>query len=218
MNRFVAAGITLAFASNGVAQAQNTYQWPAPDSVQQGDQRFYLPMGTELMLRTRSQISTKENKPGDRVYLEVAEAVSFRGQAVIPSGSPVVAEVSQAQRNGHFGRKGKLLIRLLYAQTPSGPVRLSGSTYDEGTSGTIASVGTILFVSTLGFLIHGTSANIMPDTPVRAQLAEPLKFTYNPAAAAQRADAVQAQPDQAAALLPGTEGYGARVNGAPSRR
>lgn len=133
MRKLAAASAAIALAVTGAAQAQTTYHWPAPERAPAGDgQRFYLQMGTPLMLRTRTQISTKDNKPGDRVYLEVAENVSFRGQTVIPIGSPVFAEVSRAQRNGHFGRKGKLEIRLHYAQTPSGPVRLTGTAYDEG--------------------------------------------------------------------------------------
>src|SRR3546814_3407633 len=115
-------------------------------------------MGTPLRLRTRTQVSTKDNKPGNRLYLEVAERVSFRGQVVIPIGGAVVAEVSRVQRNGHFGKKGKLEIRLISVETPSGPVRLRGTAYDEGKSGTAASVATMALLSGLGFLIHGTSA------------------------------------------------------------
>jgi hypothetical protein len=152
----------MALAVGSAAQAQTVFMWPAPERASAGEgQRFYLPMGTPLMLRTRTQISTKDNKPGDRVYLEVAESVSFRGQMVIPIGSPVTAEVTRVQRNGHVGKKGKLEIRLLQAQTPYGPVRLTGTSYDESKSGTALSVTAMLLLSGLGgFFIHGTSAEI----------------------------------------------------------
>ncbi|QZP07727.1 hypothetical protein [Caenibius sp. WL] len=200
MIRTMVAG-AFALTSLSAAQAQTVFHWPAPINVSANEgQRFYLPMGTALMLRTRTQISTKDNKPGDRVYLEVAETVSFRGHIVIPIGSPVIAEVSRVQRNGHFGRKGKLEIRLLQAETPSGPVRLTGMASDEGKSGTAASVGTMLFVSGLGFLIHGTSGEIMPGTPVRAYLAEPLWFRWYPRSPSTDISFAQAQPDSAASL------------------
>ena len=162
------------------AVAQDTYHWPAPEVSADAQQKFYFPQGTPVMLRTLTQVSTKDNKPGDRVYLEVAEDVTFRGQVVIPEGSPVVGEVSRVQRNGHFGRKGKLEIRLIRVQTPWGPVRLSGAEYDEGKSGTAASVATMLLVSPLGFIIKGTSGYIAPNTPVTARLGEDMDFRYAP--------------------------------------
>lgn len=182
MGNWKMAGALLALAASGAAQAQTAFYWPAPEAQPAGEaKRFYLPMGTPLMLRTRTQISTKDNRPGDRVYLEVAESVSFRGQIVIPIGAPVFAEVSMVQRNGHVGRKGKLEIRLISAETPNGPVRLTGTAYDEGKSGTALSVGTMVFVSAIGgYFIHGTSAQLPSGTPVQAYLAEPLRFTWYP--------------------------------------
>jgi hypothetical protein len=199
MKKWMAASAVVALVTGAAVQAQTTFMWPAPAPASAGEgQRFYLPMGTPLMLRTRTQISTKDNKPGDRVYLEVAESVSFRGQVVIPIGSPVVGEVSMVQRNGHVGKKGKLEIRLIQAETPSGPVRLTGMAQDEGKSGTALSVGTMLLVSGLGgFLIHGTSASLPAGTPVQAYLAEDLKFRWFPQTEPAQAAARPAKPDMA---------------------
>ena len=173
---------TLTFAmlagllASTAAQAQDTYYWQPIPSASDSAQRYYLPMGTPIMLTTRTQVSTKDNKPGDRIYLDVAENVTFRGQVVIPTGSVAVAEIARADRNGHFGKKGKIDLKLLYAQTPWGPVRLDGHQSKEGKSGTAASIATIAFVSVLGFLVHGTSATIPFGTTVKAYLAEPLAF------------------------------------------
>lgn len=162
------------------ALAQDTFYWPAPQSGTTYAQRMYVPMGTPITLATRTQVSTKDNKPGDRFYLEVTESVVFRGQVLIPAGSVAVGEVARADRNGHFGQKGKLDIRLLYLQTPYGPVKLDGHQAKEGKSGAVASFATIALVSSLGFLIHGTSATVPFGTVVRAYLAEPLAFTADP--------------------------------------
>lgn len=208
MRNWKAAGMMIVLMMGGTAQAQTAFYWPAPEAQSAGEaKRYYLPMGTPLMLRTRTQVSTKDNKPGDRLYLEVAESVSFRGQIVIPIGAPVFAEVSRVQRNGHFGKKGKLEIRLISAETPSGPVRLSGTAYDEGKSGTAASVATMALLSGLGFLIHGTSAELAPGTPVQAYLAEPLRFTWYPEAGPKMA-IQQARPDRFNEAAPGFSALG----------
>jgi len=150
------------------------------------------------VLRTRTQMNTKMNEPGDRVYLEVAEPIAFRGQIVIPTGAPVIGEVAQVQRNGHFGKKGKIRVRLIQVETPSGPVRLTGSSYDEGKSGTALAVGTIVFVSVLGVLVHGTSGDIPADTSVKAYLAEPMNFRWQPVGREQSVAMVPVAPDGAA--------------------
>lgn len=210
MKDWKVAAAMIALMVSGTAQAQTAFYWPAPEAQPAGEaKRYYLPMGTPLMLRTRTQVSTKDNKPGDRLYLEVAESVSFRGQIIIPIGAPVFAEVSRVQRNGHFGKKGKLEIRLISAETPSGPVRLSGAAYDEGKSGTAASVATMALLSGLGFLIHGTSAELAPGTPVQAYLAEPLRFTWYPDAG-PRGAMEQARSDSFNGPAPGFS-----ISGAP---
>jgi hypothetical protein len=172
----------MALLAAGSAHAQTIYPgYAASDPQFALAKRYYLPIGTPLSLRTTTPLSTKDSKPGDRVRLEVAEDVSFRGTVVVPVGTPVIGEVSRAQRNGHVGKKGKLELRLVSVEMPDGPVRLSGTVYDEGKSHTALSVGTMLLVSPLGgFLIHGTSASIPAQTPVTAYISEPLRFAWRP--------------------------------------
>lgn len=178
----------LLFANN--ALAQDVVQWSAWPSG--NAQKYYMASGTPVYLRTVTEVNTKDNKAGDRIYLEVAEPLSFRGYVVVPAGTPVVAEVSRVQRNGHFGKKGKLEVRLKYMHTPNGTVRLSGAGYDEGKSGTAASVATMLLVSPLGFLVHGTSGYIKPGTVVTASLAESLRFAWDGTRPVETAMQVQA--------------------------
>lgn len=194
-----AAG-SLVFSTAG--HAQTTYHWPATAFASNGvGQEYHLPVGTPIPLRTRATVSTKLNKAGDRIDLEVAEDVVFREQVIIPAGTPVVGEISMAQSNGHLGKKGKLEIRLLEVQTPHGPARLSGTAYDEGKSGTALSLATMVFVSTLGgFLIHGTSAEIPAGTEVEAYLASDLRFAWSRAAIAAapvRTDGADATTERA---------------------
>ena len=192
---FLAAALSTATT----LQAQSSYHWPAPESGEQASQRFYFSSGTPIVLRVTSEINTKDNKAGDRVYLEVAESLTFRGQTIVPAGAPVIAEVSRVQRNGHFGRKGKLEIRLVRMETPFGPVRLAGTEYDEGTSGAVASIATFTLVSPLGFLIKGTSGYIEPGTTFTARLGEKLKFNYQPNTTVTHAPTPEVLPDSISA-------------------
>lgn len=175
------AGAAILFAASG-AHAQDVQYWPAPKPSAGEGRMYYVPMGTPLTLMTRTLISSQENKIGDRVYLQVVEPIVFRGQIVIPAGATAVGEVSSLQRNGHLGRKGKLTVRLDHVETPHGPVRLAGSGYDEGKSGTAAALATIALAGVAGFLVHGTSARIEPNTVVDAVLGEQMNFYWYPQA------------------------------------
>lgn len=198
MNKWISGGAVVALAASAGAQAQSQIHWPAPLTPTQAAQATYFPMGTPLTLITRTQVSTKTSKAGDRIYLEVAETLSYRGQTVVPAGSVAVGEVVRSDRNGHFGKKGKLDIRLLYVETPSGPVRLSGHAFDEGTSGAITSFATIALVGGLGFLVHGTSAHLPFGTTVQAYFAEPMQFMQQPHQQVVAVNVVQ--PESAKAL------------------
>lgn len=156
--------------------AQTSVVWAAPTAGVETGRRSYFPVGTPLALVTRTELSTKQNKPGDRFYLEVAESLSYNGQIVVPVGSIAVGEVTRAERNGHFGKKGKMDVRLLYVETPSGPIRLQGRAADTGKSGLILAAAGVALVTPLAFFIHGTSARLAAGTPITAQLADDLTF------------------------------------------
>ena len=159
------------------ASAQDTYYWPAPTPASANTRMVEFPMGTPLALITRTEVNTKQTKPGDRVYLEVAESLSYRGQIVVPVGAPAVAEVVRSERNGHFGKNGTIELRLLQVQTPSGPVRLAGRLEHNGKNAAIWSIGAMVLTGGVGWgLIHGTSGYIRHGTAVAAYLAEPLLF------------------------------------------
>lgn len=192
------AAIGLLF-STGTASAQDTYHWLAPAGTPAQSGRTYFPMGTPLALRTRTEVNTKQSKPGDRLYLEVAESLTYRGQIVVPIGAPAVGEVVRSERNGHFGKKGTIEIRLLQVETPYGPARLSGGTAQNGKGAGLLSIGGA--IATLGWgplLIHGTSGYIRNGTVVTGYLAETLLFDEQAPAASVAM--TSARPDDARQL------------------
>ncbi|WP_174280292.1 hypothetical protein [Sphingomonas bacterium] len=62
-------------------------------------------------------------------------------------------------------------------------IRLNGGASDEGTSGLATSIATMVLVSPLGFLVHGTSAQLPVGTVVQASLGEQLVFQQQPSPA-----------------------------------
>ena len=199
MGRWILAGAAMASVLSGTASAQSSYHWPVQATQAGPGVRTYFPMGTGLALRTRTEANTKQMKPGDRVYLEVAESLTYRGQIVVPVGAPVVGEVVRSERNGHFGKRGTIEMRLLYAETPFGPVRLSGGTAASGKQTTAWSIAGAAFVAWPLMFWHGTSGYIRQGTPLTGYLAEPLMFNAAPTVP-QVATATSVQPDDARAL------------------
>jgi len=106
----------------------------------------------------------------------------------------VIAQVSRVQRNGHFGRKGKLEIRLRPAETPNGPVRLSATAYDERKRNPCVARHHRAGLAA-GLPDARNQRALHPGAPVNAYLAEPLHFTWGAPHETARAQAVSAQPE-----------------------
>lgn len=191
MNRLFHAAIVLASLVPAVASAQYSVRWSAPAPT--NGAYAYLPMGTPLQLTTRTELNTKDNHAGDRFYLEVAEPIVYRGQVIVPVGSIAVGEVTRSERNGHFGKRGQLAIRLSHVETPSGPVRLSGRLERNGQGQGLLAIGGGAVVAWPMLFIHGTSGRLPADTAVTAYLADELRFN------------VQSDTVQASVAVPDTQ-------------
>lgn len=182
------------------AAAQEMVVWHAPTAAT--GQYAYFPMGTELKLISRTELNTKSNHAGDRFYLEVAEPLMYRGQIVVPVGAIAVGEIMRAETNGHFGKRGTLDVRLLYVQTPSGPVRLSGRSSRQGTGQGVVAIGGGVLVAWPMFFIHGTSGRLPADTAMTAYLADELRFPITTGMVPVATAAVPDSPLQTARVLP----------------
>jgi hypothetical protein len=124
---------------------------------------YYVQAGYPVMLITCTELSTRDNRAGDRFFLDVAENISAKGQVVIPAGSVAVGEVIRSERNGHWGKSGKMDVRVLFIDIPSGRIPLSGQRDSRGKSGTVPVVATTLFVSIIGgALIQARALAFLP--------------------------------------------------------
>jgi type IV secretion system protein VirB10 len=96
---------------------------PAPaqqDATQPKPARVMVPSGTRLPLVLHNGISTRSAKPGDPVYLETLFPIIEDGHVVIPAGSYVGGEITEAKRPGRVKGRAELMIKLNTLILPNG--------------------------------------------------------------------------------------------------
>jgi hypothetical protein len=145
-----------------------------------------LRAGLPIPLKTSEPLTTegKKLRVGQRLQLEVAEAVMLNGQIVIPAGSPAIGEITDVRNKGMWGKSGRISARVLFVRANGRQIRLTGQFDDKGVTGTAGVVAAIAFIPIAGFITTGTSAKIPLGAPVKAFLDEDLEVALVPAAAA----------------------------------
>lgn len=148
---FLAAGLI----SPAVLQAQDAPPGatppPAPAPTQAGvpaattpeaaapavkPQRILVPVGTHLPLVLHNGVSTRNAKPGDPIYLETLFPILVDGHIVIPAGSYVSGDITEAKRPGRVKGRGEIMLRLNNMILPNGyAVSLLASPNDVSTGG-----------------------------------------------------------------------------------
>ncbi|WP_070154709.1 hypothetical protein [Sphingobium phenoxybenzoativorans] len=139
--------------------------------------------GTPIALKTSEPLTTegKKLKVGQRIQIEVAEAVMLNGQTVIAVGSPGQAEITDVRNKGMWGKSGRINARVLYVRANGRQIRMTGQFDDKGVTGTAGVVAAIAFVPIAGFITTGTSAKIPLGSPVKGFLDEDLTVAFVPA-------------------------------------
>jgi len=141
-------------------------------------QSSVLRAGTEINMRTRTELSSRTSHVGERFELEVSDAVTLNGQVVIPAGSVAVGEVTRVRKKGMWGRRGILETRLIHVRVGDHQIRISGAAGDRGRAGTAGVVASIALVPLAGFFVTGTSAVIAPQTPTVAYTEEDIPVVF----------------------------------------
>jgi type IV secretion system protein VirB10 len=114
---------------------------PAPASAPRpasNGQYILIPSGTRVGVTLENGISTNSAKPGDSVYFRTSFPVTMNNKVVIPVGSYLRGEVTDAKRPGRVKGKGELRIRLNSLILPNGyTVDLNAEPHStDGSSGT----------------------------------------------------------------------------------
>ena len=182
MMKFAVAGIpaaaALLFAASIPIQGAAFAQGTATIVSRPGGSENVLRTGAEIRLATRTELSSRTNRVGDRFELEVSEAVMLNGQVVIPVGSIATGEVTRVRRKGMWGRRGIIETRLLNLQVGDRQIRITGAAGDRGRAGTGGVAAAVLTVPVIGFFVTGTSAVIPPRTSTVGYLNEDLEVSF----------------------------------------
>lgn len=121
-------------ANASPAQPSSTSASPAPMAPL--PKYFEVPSGTRLPLVLHNAISTRSARPGDPVYLETLFPIVIDSRILIPAGSYVSGEVTEAKRPGRIHGRGEIKIKLDNLILPNGyQASFNASPTDAGTGG-----------------------------------------------------------------------------------
>ena len=118
----------------------------SPAAVASLPKYFEVPSGTRLPLILHNAISTRSAQPGDPVYLETLFPIVIDSRILIPAGSYVSGEVTEAKRPGRIHGRGEIKIKLDNLILPNGyQASFNASPTDAGTGGneSVGKEGTI---------------------------------------------------------------------------
>ena len=98
--------------------------------------KIIVPAGTKLPLILHNAITTRNAHPGDPVYFETLFPIVLNDKIVIPAGSYVQGEITEAKRPGRVKGTGELRVRLETMILPNGyTVHFGAVPTNAGTGG-----------------------------------------------------------------------------------
>lgn len=179
MKTKIAGGLAAAFLLLSTPGAKAQHAAPLVVGAAAPRSGPVLRQGTEIALATTEEMSSQSNRVGDRIRMEVTEAVTLNGNVVIPAGTPAVGEITLLRKKGMWGKSGRIEFRPLYVKVGERQIRLAANaTRDKGKAGTAGVVASVAFLPVAGFFVTGTSAVIPPHTRVAAQIDEDLPVLF----------------------------------------
>ena len=109
----------------------------APSSATSGaPQQVVVPAGTRLPLVLHNSVTTRNAQAGDPIYLETVFPIVQEDRIVIPVGSYVQGEITEAKRPGKGKGGGEVRIRLTTMILPNGyTVKFDAVPTNAGTGG-----------------------------------------------------------------------------------
>jgi hypothetical protein len=122
------AGPTQPSAAQSLS-ASDTPSKPAPE-------KLLVPSGTRLPLVLHNAVTTRNAKPGDPIYLETLFPIVINDRILIPAGSYVQGEITEAKRPGKVKGTGEIRLRLNTMILPNGyTVNFNAIPANAGTGG-----------------------------------------------------------------------------------
>ena len=135
-----------------------------------------IPDGTEFVVITTEEITSKTATEGDPLAFKVLEDVVINGHVVIARDSLVKGVVASAKKSGMLGKGGSLSIRVESVNTVDNQrLKLRSSKGREGDDKTGTTVALTVLFGPLGLLKHGKNAKIKPGTHITVYTDEEKK-------------------------------------------
>ncbi|OQA06013.1 MAG: hypothetical protein BWY66_02102 [bacterium ADurb.Bin374] len=79
-----------------------------------------IPKGTLVRLKLAKTLSTRTNRTGEMVMLNVVDAIQIGKRIVIKKGAIAQAQLEKVRGPGRFGRNGSIKIRYLFVTSVRG--------------------------------------------------------------------------------------------------
>jgi hypothetical protein len=98
--------------------------------------KYLVPSGTRLPLVLHNAVTTRNAKPGDPVYLETLFPIVINDRILIPAGTYVQGEITEAKRPGKVKGTGEIRLRINTMILPNGyTVNFNAIPTNAGTGG-----------------------------------------------------------------------------------
>jgi hypothetical protein len=139
-----------------------------------------LPAGTLVVLQFDQDVDTRSAKKGDLIPLRVYSDVTVNGKTMIRQDSKATGVVTDVDKPGRFGKRGKLKIRLESVEDVNGR-RIALDPYTSGerfkAEGPGAAAGGLLVLGPVGLVggafIKGNHVKVDKGTRIQARVAGP---------------------------------------------
>lgn len=125
----IAIGLCMLLQSASLSAQQNAVVSAQQDAAK----TLKIQDGTIVRVIFTQELSSEKNHPQDPVPCEIAEDLKVGDVIVIAKGTPVVGQVSQAERKGGWGKSGTLAYSIDYVKAVDGRnIRLRGGSAQGG--------------------------------------------------------------------------------------
>ena len=115
---FLVAGGTWNSRVQATQSAQDSAAGDSPAKA--SPEMLIVPQGTRLPLILHNAVTTRNAKAGDPVYLETLFPIVIHDRILIPAGSYVQGEITEAKRPGKIKGTGAIRLRLNTMILPNG--------------------------------------------------------------------------------------------------
>ena len=150
-------------AVGGAATPREAAPAPAP---------MVIPRDTPVRLMVLNEVSTKDHEPGHRFRLRVHEAVVVDGRELVPVGATAWGVLTDAEKSGNVGKRGKLEATLSHIDLDGREIPLEGGTSADGASGKGETILGVLAMGPLGLFAKGNNAKIKAGEMMTAFVSE----------------------------------------------